>query len=426
MLKRDGIFYPLCGLLIVTAIVLRYLGLPMRNPDMDNAVGYLSWFDYLVTHGRFAALKDNFYNYPPFYIYLLDAISYLDGLAPRIVLIKFLSFAFELIAAFVVFRIAEGQTGDRRRSILSSLVFLCLPTLIMNGAYWGQCDIIFTTFLLAFAWALIARRPVLAMAMFSMALSIKVQAIFAAPFVVYLLLKRIVPLWTVILPPLVYTVLALPAALAGRSWFSLYMVYADQAATAHKLSARAPNFYLFVQHFLPESLFPVATIAGILLAGAVSLWVLRTHFRQNVPLPAVWIVCALTVWLALEPSLLPKIHERYFFGADIFAFLFAVLVPRAWWIAALFQAGSAFAYLYFLTIEYDLGIDFHPAAFVGAIAAIPATIAIWREYRRLTPSVPAAETFFAARRGRGDREAALRFLTRTGGEPPHSRDELPN
>jgi Gpi18-like mannosyltransferase len=386
MLKRDGVFYPLCGLLIVTAIALRYLGLPMRNPDMDNAVGYLSWFDYIVTHGRFAALKDNFYNYPPFYIYLLDLISYLDGLIPRIALIKLLSFVFELIAAFIVFKIAIRQTADERRAALAALLFLNLPTLIMNGAYWGQCDIIFTTFLLAFAWALIAGRPVLAMATFSMALSIKVQAIFAAPFVVYLLLKRIAPLWTVVLPPLVYTILALPAALAGRGWVSLFMIYADQAATPHKLSARAPNIYLFVQHFIPEGLFPAATVAGILLAGAVSLWVLWTHFRQHVPPSAIWIVAALTLWLALEPSLLPKIHERYFFGADVFAFLFAVLMPRAWWVAALFQAGSALAYLYFMTIEYDLGIDLHPAAFFGAAAAIPATIGIAYYYWRLTPA----------------------------------------
>jgi Gpi18-like mannosyltransferase len=387
MLKRDGIFYPLCGLLIVTAILPRYLGLPMRNPDMDNAVGYLSWFDYLVTHGRFAALKDNFYNYPPFYIYLLDLISHLDGFAPRIVLIKLLSFAFELAASFIVFRMALGQTGDIRRAALAALLFLNLPTVIMNGAWWGQCDIIYTTFLLAFAWALIAGRPVLAMAMFSMALSIKVQAIFVAPFVVYLLLARIVPLASVLLLPLLYTALALPAALAGRSWLSLYMVYADQAAIAHTLSARAPNFYLFVQHFIPKSLYPAATVAGILLAGAVSVVVLLTHFRQRAPPPAIWIVVALTLWLALEPSLLPKIHERYFFGADVFAFLFAVLAPRAWPVAALFQVGSALAYLPFMTIEYDLGIDLRPATYLGALAAIPATIGIGLYYWRLTPKL---------------------------------------
>jgi hypothetical protein len=37
-----------------------------------------------------------------------------------------------------------------------------------------------------------------------------------------------------------------------------------------------------------------------------------------------------------------------------------------------------------------------------------------------------AETFFAERKGRGDREVAIAMLTRTSGEPPRSGDELPN
>jgi len=36
-----------------------------------------------------------------------------------------------------------------------------------------------------------------------------------------------------------------------------------------------------------------------------------------------------------------------------------------------------------------------------------------------------AEAFFAERRGRGDKEATLRFLTRAGGEQPQRGDELP-
>jgi uncharacterized protein (DUF1778 family) len=41
-------------------------------------------------------------------------------------------------------------------------------------------------------------------------------------------------------------------------------------------------------------------------------------------------------------------------------------------------------------------------------------------------SITTAEAFFAERKGRGDREAAIRFLTRSGGEPPRADDELPS
>ena len=100
---------------------------------------------------------------------------------------------------------SPGQTGDgSARGVLGALLFLRLPTVILNGAYWEQCDIIFTTFLLAFVWSLIRGRPLLAMLMFSMALSIKVQAIFAAPFVVYLVLGPVSFLrFNVVLLPLI-------------------------------------------------------------------------------------------------------------------------------------------------------------------------------------------------------------------------------
>jgi hypothetical protein len=37
-----------------------------------------------------------------------------------------------------------------------------------------------------------------------------------------------------------------------------------------------------------------------------------------------------------------------------------------------------------------------------------------------------AEAFFAERRGRGDKQGAIRFLMRSGGEPPNPGDHLPD
>ncbi len=41
-------------------------------------------------------------------------------------------------------------------------------------------------------------------------------------------------------------------------------------------------------------------------------------------------------------------------------------------------------------------------------------------------TMQATEEFFALRKGNGDVEATLRFLRRTGGEPPREGDELPD
>jgi Gpi18-like mannosyltransferase len=380
VLARDGVFYPLLAVLLISALVLRWLALPFQSHDMQDFL--LRWFDYIVTHGHFAALSDNFYNYTPPYIYMMTASSYLDGEVARVTLIKSISILFDFIAAFVIYRIVLTVRADRRLAILSAALFLNLPTLLLNGAVWGQCDIIYTTFLLAFAYYLILNCPFQAILMYAVALSLKVQAIFLAPFFIYLLLAGSIPLAAVILPPMIYGLLMLPAWLAGRGWISLVKVYAGQAGFMHSLSAHAPNVYMFFQDLLSEQARSLFTYGGLLLAGAASLVLLASHFRVRRPLPPLFVILAVILWLGLEPSLLPRMHDRYFFPADIFAFLFACLVPRAWWIAILFQAGSTLAYAQYLASSVpDFPVDTYYAAHVGAVAMIAAIIGVIWLYR---------------------------------------------
>jgi Gpi18-like mannosyltransferase len=383
LLARNGVFYPLCASLILLAVVLRWLALPFQSHDMQDFL--LQWFDYIVTHGRFAALSDNFYNYTPPYIYMMTAVSYLDGAVDRVALIKSISILFDGISAFLVYKIVLAVRSDRRLAMLSAALFLNLPTLILNGSVWGQCDIIYTTFLLAFAYCLIRGFPFQAMLVYAIALSFKVQAIFLAPFLIYLLLARAIPWRAIILPPIIYGLLVLPAALAGRSWVSLIAVYAGQAGFMHSLSAHAPNAYMFFQDGLSEQARAWFGYGGLLVAGLASLALLASHFRLRPPPPPpppLFVILAVTLWLSLEPSLLPRMHDRYFFPADMFAFLFACLVPRAWWIALLFQAGSALAYAQYLASSVpDFPVDTYYAAHLGAAAMIAAVAGIAWYYR---------------------------------------------
>src|ERR1700722_2411271 len=169
----------------------------------------------------------------------------------------------------------------------------------------------------------------------------------------------------------------LPAFLPGRRWISLIKVYAGQAGFMHSLSAHAPNFYMFFQDLLSEQARSLFTYGGLLLAGMASLVLLASHFRVRRPLPPVFVILAVILWLGLEPSLLPRMHDRYFFPADMFAFLFACLVPRAWWIAVLFQAGSALAYAPYLASSVPgFPVDLVYSAHIGAVAMIAAMIGV--------------------------------------------------
>jgi hypothetical protein len=74
----------------------------------------------------------------------------------------------------------------------------------------------------------------------------------------------------------------------------------------------------------------------------------------------------MTLTLAMMPFVLPHMHERYFFAADVFAFALMVQRPSTWPIAVLLQMGSALAYGQFL-----YGCPFAPYA-----GMIPMTVAI--------------------------------------------------
>src|SRR6185312_1229078 len=112
VLARDGVFYPLFVVLILLALVLRWIALPFQSHDMQDFL--LQWFDYIVSHGRFAALSDNFYNYTPPYIYMMTAVSYLDGIVSRVTLIKSISILFDGISAILIYRIVLLIRLDRR------------------------------------------------------------------------------------------------------------------------------------------------------------------------------------------------------------------------------------------------------------------------------------------------------------------------
>ena len=50
----------------------------------------------------------------------------------------------------------------------------------------------------------------------------------------------------------------------------------------------------------------------------------------------------------LVPYLLPHMHERYFFAADVLAVLYAVAVPRRWWVPVAVTTASLLSYLPYL------------------------------------------------------------------------------
>src|ERR1700680_3614547 len=89
------------GILFVLAIVLRVSLYHVTTSDYTIFVS--QWYDFIQTHGGFAAMKYNFSNYNPPYLYLLALTTFLP--IPKLIAIKTLSVVFDAMLGLFAYLI---------------------------------------------------------------------------------------------------------------------------------------------------------------------------------------------------------------------------------------------------------------------------------------------------------------------------------
>ncbi|MDP3418327.1 hypothetical protein [Falsiroseomonas sp.] len=330
---------------------------------------FVPWMDQIIQHGALASLSaplqiqvegaEGFANYTPPYLYLLILASSASDFLSSFMLVKLVAIAGAVFCAGCVHYLLRALVSPSA-ALLGAACVLLLPTVALNGAAWGQTDTIWSGLaVLVVAFALRERWAAMLIA-FGIALAFKLQAIFIAPFILYIILSRRIGLRYLPLPLLAYAAMMLPAWLGGRPAWDLATVYLDQAGTYRWLSMNAPNPWSLVQYLrlLPYEtgviIGTLATILAALMLGAFSvLW--RRLERADLLLLAVVVAGSM-------PYLLPKMHDRYFFLADILAYALAVSRPRPWSIgvALAIQFGSLGAYASHM-------LDFRAGKYIGAL-----------------------------------------------------------
>ncbi len=334
---------PLIGtVLYLLALAVRYPLL--KHVTLDTHDYLLPWYDYIVNHGSYRALGQAFTNYSPPYTYLLVAVTYLPRWLPKLVAIKAISIIFDGVAAFVMYKLVRLQYPAGPLPLLAFATVLFAPTIIVNGAYWGQCDIIYTTCLLASILFVCQERYLAAILLFALAFAFKAQAIFLTPFILMVCLKRRIPWRYLLLVPLVYLLLALPCVLLGRSLLDVATIYGQQGDAFNQLSMNAPNVYLFISNYYYHQAVPLGLAAALL----VGLGLAVLPLRSRVTLDRRRVLQAAAVSVALMPFVLPKMHDRYFFAADLLSIGLAFFYPELWFVPLLLQCSSLTAYIPFL------------------------------------------------------------------------------
>ena len=306
--------------------------------------------------GGFAAVKLPIGNYNAPYLYFLAAISYLP--IPDLYLIKLFSILFDVVLAWGGFRLVRHFAPESpNRPLLCFCLLLLLPTVILNGAFWGQCDALYGALTLhALACALEGRNRS-SLLLLGIAFSFKLQTVFVLPLWGGLWLLRRVRFRELLWFPAAYAATCVPALLLGKPLGDILGVYFGQAAEySGYLNLNAPNMYALIPHGA-EVNTALAARLGILAAFALAAAVLAALlvFRRQADDRA---LLAAAVVLAIGvPFLLPHMHERYFFLADVLALAWTCAFPRSAPCALLVELASLGAYVVVLRGKFTLAVS---------------------------------------------------------------------
>ncbi len=332
--------YIILAIGIMLAVLLRY---SLRHVESKDLTRHLEpWYDFIRQNGGFSALKYDFSNYTPLYLYwLVIASSFLSGLS-KIFAIKLLAMGFDFVCAFFAYKLVKLKYSVGKIPLIAFLVVLFTPTVFLNSAYWGQCDSIYTAGIVACLFFLCVKQELPAFICFGLAFSFKLQALFLVPFLFILLLKKIVSWKSFFLVPVIYLVTILPAWFAGRPFKELLLIYFNQANYYNELVQNAPTIYQLIP--FQDGLYNILLPIGFVLTLTVVFLLSRSVYKSKVKVSRELMIQLALISVLVMPYFLPKMHDRYFFPADIISIVFGFYFPRYFWVPIIVQMASLFSY----------------------------------------------------------------------------------
>ena len=329
--------------IIWVAILVRIHGLPFTSGDYNAFVS--KWFDAIKEGGGFSALKNAMGDYTQPYLYLLTLGTYTS--INKLFYVKMISFVFEIMAAFYIMKIVNMKYKNEKFGYIAFGLLLFLPTVIFNGSVWAQCDIIYTSFVIGSIYYILREKPITTLIFYGIALSFKLQAIFLFPLLGILILKNRIKIYHLAIIPICYLVLSIPSLIVGRSLKDILLTYVNQSGEYTNLTYNAPSIYQWFSSKFFNNTTLVGNI-GILFTFVVVLIIIYVSMRYIKVIKYENIIELSLLFAIIVPFLLPRMHERYFFMADIISLLYAFCFKGKFYIAIIIPFASFLCYLPFL------------------------------------------------------------------------------
>lgn len=288
------------------------------------------WLDALRAHGP-AIIGTDFANYHPPYLYIIWFFSLF--IPDNLSVIKAVSALGDILLALSVYGVVRQVMPHGNVKYVAAYAVTLLPTVMINSAFWGQCDAFYTAFLLFALMYALKGNGAGVWALVGAAVAFKTQGIFLIPFALFVTLAQKHAPTVIAYAALVLIGLLGAPLLFGVQISQLVTYYVTDLSPMwgmEMLSWWCAN----VMAWLPDSQYYLWHYVGIgayvliLVGFAVYGWRVRSGKVTSRQL-----IVVATLSAMLSTFVLPQMHERYYFPAEVLLFVLAVLAPR-WAVAA--------------------------------------------------------------------------------------------
>lgn len=313
------------GVLWLFCFFLRYRLYPIKSADYT---GFLAeWMESIRQYGPLKSLGMEISNYTSPYMYIMSLASLTDD---ALYALKNVSVLFDYIASVVMFLLVYELTQNKQKSVLAMAFVLLSPTVILNGAYWCQCDIIYSTFVLLGLLFFFKGKSAGCFIFLGIGFAFKLQTLFILPFLIVMWLKnKTVKLWHAVFIPVMYVVMHIPAWIMGRPIKEWLFIYIDQSDYYPWGTLNYPNIYTFLDeriytnHYMNE-----VSGAGMFLTMMLMGVIAYCFYNRKMKLTNELMITTAMFMLMVVLYTLPHMHERYGFMIDMLAIVYCLLNPK--------------------------------------------------------------------------------------------------
>ena len=367
LLYKEGLLKkpaPIVAAVVLTALALVLRALVFGYETLDYQNFLTRWVDFFRQRGGWRALSEPVGNYNIPYLYFMALFSYSS--VKDLYLIKLLSTVFDVLLAYSAMRLVSRWQKSVRLRLGCFFTVLLWPTVFLNSAVWAQCDSIYVALALLGIDLALDDRPVLAMTCMALSFGFKLQAVFILPVCAVLWMQGKFRWYHFLVFPAVYVLLVLPAVIIGRPFMDTVLLYFGQTGSIGTgLNYNSPSVFALIRGVADTD---ADSKAGIVGAFAYMLAVLGVCFIGHRRLNDQAVFAAAVLLAVGIPFLLPHMHDRYFYAADILtlalAFAFPVYSPAA----LLTEFASLLGYHAYLKMRYLLPMRYGAAALLVVLA----------------------------------------------------------